>query len=377
MPNSAPPVQPPSDGAAPALPGEIDDDTAANPIDPRQQLKLEEEVKTWALENRHVFPNRRDFNIAICDRLAARGIAPLAGVLRRLGGRGTSTSQAEDVRQWFAALAARFNLPQAQIPLGARRQANTLFEQLWLAAKHEIDQGVAAPLRAELASAQEALAAASDRSQQLEKALAAEQERAGGLASELQASQELARDAAERAAGELQALRATLETTKREHAQAIDQANSERERLRASLDAEIRQLHDRNEHLVRTSADERARLLQQVDQERQAAREWQTRHDAVHNKREQLQGRVEALLESETRAVAARDSALEQVEALQGRITEAQSAEREALATAGEWRERAAGSEGRVTQLQSRVQELERQLAAATTPKKADVKGKK
>lgn len=246
MPNTPPPTPPPGqphvDDELPIRAGEVNEDAAPAQADPRPQGELEREVAQWASANRNAFANRRDFNLALCDRLAARGIPPLAGVLRRLGGKGTSTSQSEDVQQWFTALAARLNTLEAQIPLGARRQANTLIEQLWLAARHEVDERVAAPLRAELASAQEAIDKTVNRVRELEAALVAEGQRAAGLSEELQSTRTQAQAAAAGVAGELQAARAALEEAKREHAQAVDRLNAEVAQVRDQAAAEIRQL---------------------------------------------------------------------------------------------------------------------------------------
>jgi chromosome segregation protein len=368
IPNASPDDQ--GKGELPTSAGELSTDLAQTPVDPRPHSELEREVAQWASANRNAFPNRRDFNLALCDKLAARGIPPTAGALRRLGGKGTSNSQTEDVQHWFTALAARLNTMEAQIPLGARRQANTLVEQLWLAARHEVDNRVAAPLRAELASAQEALDTAAGRLRELEASLAAEADRSNRLTEELHNARTHAQEAADRAEAELQAAKATLEAANREHADALGRISEEMNQDRERFAAEIRQLHDRNANLVRTSAEERARLLQQVDQERQGAREWQTRHDTQDQRRAQLQERLEILLESEARAVAARDSALEQVQALRARTGELELAAREASQVAGELRERLAVAEERVTQQQARVHDLETALEAGKTPKK-------
>lgn len=350
---------PPAPDANDDVQGEI------RPID-----ELEKEVAKWATENRNAFATRRDFNLALCDRLAARGLQPSYGVLRRLGARGTSSSQSEDVALWYRSLAARLGTLEANIPLGARRQANELIEQLWMRATHEVDERVAAPLRGELAIAQEQLAHAQaslhSQNEQLEQA----RQQIQALNGQLQEVQD--------ALADLRRTSEALITRQREELQAEQQAHGRtREEARAQLASahdqhalEVRTLHSAAEQAALSAADERSRLLRQVDEARQAGKEWQSRNDAVERRREQLQERVEQLLESEARAGAARDQAQASAAALQKRVEQLEAAERQSALEATQSREQASAAAARVHDLgeqlvaaRARIQTLEAEKA--------------
>lgn len=341
-------------------------------LEPRPRDEIEREVAQWASQNRSAFTNRRDYNLAVCDRLASHGIAPLTGVLRRLGGRGTSTSQDEDVRAWYATIATRLGNLEAKIPLGARRQANGLIEQLWTAATREVEERHAAPLRNELASAQEAVATGLARIQELEASLQVERERSSTLSRELEAAANRYRDDTERFQQQVDTARQELATDRERHQRETDTLRSDAAQAANAHAEEIRQLRARHDQAELAAADERNRLMRQVDEERKAARGWQARHDEVAKRRDSLQERLEAALASEARARAEQTTAAAAADKLQAQLQDAHrelKAAQEAMAAAGAAQaaanERALQLQERVVAAEKRISELQGELATA------------
>lgn len=344
-----------------AAPAPSEEDAA---VDPRPVDDLEREVARWAVEHRNQFSTRREFNLALCDRLAARGIPPLAGVLRRLGGKGTSTSQTEDVKVWYTTLSGRLGTLEAQIPLGARRQANSLVEMLWKAAGSEVEQRLAAPLREELAASQTALASREERIQALEGSLATESERSTRLEQELQQARDDLVSATQQAQQDLQQVRSELTTAAALHARQVDSLRDELAAARSSHAAEMRQVQERLERSQLAGEEERKRLLRQVDEARASARDWQTRFDVTERRREQLQERVETLLEQETRATAERDAALRDGSRVTEQLAQARAQVAECQQGASELRSALAAAQERTVHQQGRIDELVAELEA-------------
>ena len=359
-----------ADASAPAVEGGRPtappaDTEEPGPAEPMPRDEAEREVARWAAQHRNAFTSRRDFNLALCDRLAARGIAPLTGLLRRLGGRGTSSSQDDDVRSWYATIAARLGNLEAQIPMGARRQANLLIEQLWLAATNEVEERRAAPLRVELAHVQEQAATQAARIGELEQAVAAERQRTQALGDDLQAASERYRTDVERVQGEVEAARRALAEAVQRHASEADRLRAEVASAKEAHAAEVRELQRQHSLAQQTAADERSRLLRQVDEARQAARDWQARHDDQGRKREQLQERLEAALVAEARALAEQATSAAQARKLQQQLEEAQAdltATREALAAA---RVETAAAQERAALMQGQIDAVQRELQQA------------
>lgn len=115
-----------------------------------------EEISAWASGQKSSFGrNRRDFNFAVCDALAAAGITPTANMVLKVGHWGTNTSIQADTRDWYQNLGARLRSLESTIPLPARRQANLLLEQLFNIAGETAAQGIndlVVPLQNELTS---------------------------------------------------------------------------------------------------------------------------------------------------------------------------------------------------------------------------------
>ncbi|WP_371436371.1 DNA-binding protein [Polaromonas sp.] len=124
------------------------------------EIRSIEEITAWASAQKASFGrNRRDFNFAVCDALAAAGITPTANMVLKVGHWGTPTSIQADTRDWYQNLGARLRSLESTIPLPARRQANLLLEQLFNIAGETAAQGISdlvVPLQNELTALQTA-----------------------------------------------------------------------------------------------------------------------------------------------------------------------------------------------------------------------------
>lgn len=153
--------------------------------EPSYLKAAEAAVAKWAAGVRDSFGrgNRKDFNFAVCDALAAAGLQPTAFAVLRLGHWGNAASIAQDVADWYKTLATRLTSLESSIPLPARRQANALLDKLFEVAKessHTELQALLEPLQAELGATKgtlnetlESERAQALRSQELEQALQA------------------------------------------------------------------------------------------------------------------------------------------------------------------------------------------------------------
>lgn len=244
---------------------------------------VEKEVSTWASSSRDEFKSREDYNLAVCDRLAARGVPPLAAVVLRVGRWGNAGSITRDVQLWYSRLSSRLAAQEAQIPLGERRVANLLVEQLWASALKEVDTRIGVPLRAELATVQQALA---DRVQDLEDATQQlvkvrqdlDAERAGSAA---------ARATMERS---LEQLRAQLEQAQKQLAAELSRAAV----TKVSFDEEVNALKAAVEQEKKVAAAERVLLMNHLDEARQQSREWKKETERAIARSGELQASIDA-----------------------------------------------------------------------------------
>jgi hypothetical protein len=121
----------------------------------------ETQVTAWAATVRESFGrDRKGFNFAVCDALAAAGVQPNANSVLRAGRWGQNTSVAQDVADWYKTLAERLKNTESNIPLSARRHANTLLDQLFSVARTTANEEYEAklkPLSEQLATTQSAL----------------------------------------------------------------------------------------------------------------------------------------------------------------------------------------------------------------------------
>lgn len=130
--------------------------------EPSSLKATEAAVAAWAANVRESFGrgNRKDFNFAVCDALAAAGLQPTAFAVLRLGHWGNAASIAQDVAEWYKTLATRLTSLESSIPLPARRDANTLLDKLFAIAKessHAELQALLKPLQEDLSTAKETL----------------------------------------------------------------------------------------------------------------------------------------------------------------------------------------------------------------------------
>lgn len=244
---------------------------------------VEKEVSDWASSSRNEFKTREDYNLAICDRLAARGVPPLAAVVLRVGRWGNAGSITRDVQLWYSRLSVRLTEKEAQIPLGERRVANLLIEQLWATALKEVDTRIGAPLREELASVQQAL---SERVQDLE--VAAQQL--------VKAQQDLDAERANNA--ETQAtMERTLEQLREQLDQAQRQISSEIARsaeTKLKSDEALKTLNASLEQERKAAAAERASLMLLLDEVRQQSRQLKKDADQTVARASELQAALDA-----------------------------------------------------------------------------------
>lgn len=123
----------------------------------------EEDVMQWAAKVRPAFGrSRAQFSFAVCEALAAAGIAPNAYNVLRTGKWGNNKSVNADVKAWYQTLSNRLKALESSIPLPARRQANVLLEQIFGIAEESSRQKMAEtlrPLEEELIGLREAHAA--------------------------------------------------------------------------------------------------------------------------------------------------------------------------------------------------------------------------
>lgn len=106
--------------------------TPFQPSHEGDKYSAEEAVAVWANGVRPLFGReRKNYNFAVCDSLAAAGVIPNANAVLKVGKWGSPPSIAADVAEWFQTLAGRLRAIEANIPLPARRKANDLIEQLF------------------------------------------------------------------------------------------------------------------------------------------------------------------------------------------------------------------------------------------------------
>lgn len=313
---------------------------------------VEKDVSAWASSSRDEFKSREDYNLAICDRLAARGVPPLAAVVLRVGRWGNAGSITRDVQLWYSRLSGRLAAQEAQIPLGERRVANLLIEQLWATALKEVDARIGAPLREELASVQQAL---SERVQDLE--VSAQQL--------VKAQQDL--DAERANSAETRAtMERTLEQLREQLNQAQRQLSSEISRsaeTKLKSDEAINALTASLEQERKAAAAERALLMGHLDEARQQSKQWKKEAERAIARADALQGSVD-----EQRAIT---SDLRTKLALSDQATASAIREHEALMAAEAEKRRA---------LEQQLALAGERLAAATTAlaaKKPDVPPRK
>lgn len=280
----------------------------------------EREVTEWAQAHRAHFASREDYSRAICDRLAAAGVPPVPAMVLRVGRWGNTASVARDVEQWFRGVAARLVAPEPIVPLGARPLANKLIEQLWQAARSEVDERMAAPLRAELATVQEQLSLLKDelRDERLRRQQDAEaSERAVSAAT--QAAEALQEQVAT-LVGKLQACEGELNAEVARHAATRAAADQNVRRLSEQLADTQSAAQAAAQALAAQAADERKRLLLLVDEARSQAKEAQRRVDdltqQLAHSGERLMNANTELAATAARATAA-EAAIEQVRATQ------------------------------------------------------------
>lgn len=244
---------------------------------------VEQDVSAWASSSRDEFKSREDYNLAICDRLAARGVPPLAAVVLRVGRWGNAGSITRDVQLWYSRLSGRLAAQEAQIPLGERRVANLLIEQLWATALKEVDARIGAPLREELASVQQAL---SERVQDLE--VSAQQL--------VKAQQDLDAERANSAE-----TRATMERTLEQLREQLDQAQRQlsSEIARSSetklkSDEALKTLNASLEQERKAATAERALLMSHLDDARLQGRQWKKDAERTAARANELQASIDA-----------------------------------------------------------------------------------
>lgn len=244
---------------------------------------VENAVAEWASSSRDEFKSREDYNLAICDRLAARGVPPLAAVVLRVGRWGNAGSIARDVQVWYSRLSSRFAAHEAQIPLGERRVANLLIEQLWATAQKEIDARIGAPLREELASVQQAL---SERVQDLE--VAAQQL--------VKVQQDLDAERANSAETRT-TLQQALEQLREQLNQAQQQLSTEIARsadTKLKSDEALKTLNASLEQERKAATGERALLMSHLDDARLQSRQWKKDAERAAARANELQASIDA-----------------------------------------------------------------------------------
>lgn len=259
-----------------------DESTFANTHEPPDPVAMqttrakEGVVAQWASTVRESFgKDRKGYNFAVCDALAAAGIQPTGLSLLRVGRWGTSSSVGTDVGAWYASIASRLTSLEATIPMSARRTANQLLEQLFGVAEQAAGEKVNSllePLQEEATRLTEELASAQTASEARLTLLGEEIAKNGALKVQLSDAEqrvsrmdtELAevRQALERAnmaaLSDRQVASEVLTQIERRLTQAeIDKANTAREHAQTLLAAGQR------------SEEERKRLLLAADAERQ------------------------------------------------------------------------------------------------------------
>lgn len=252
---------------------------------------VEKEVSTWASSSRDEFKSREDYNLAICDRLAARGVPPLAAVVLRVGKWGNAGSITRDVQLWYSRLSGRLSAQEAQIPLGERRVANLLIEQLWASALKEVDARIGVPLREELATVQQSLV---DRVQDLEEAtqhLAKTRQDLTKALQDVDAERASSADAQAAMDRSLAQLGAQLEQAQKQLAAELARAAV----TKVSFDEEVNALKATVDQEKKVAAAERALLMNHLDEARQQSREWKKEVERAVARSVELQTSVDTL----------------------------------------------------------------------------------
>lgn len=164
MPNQQPD---PSEEAPVDAPGTTEPDLAELPLPAPtlndSELRLPGEVDapefTARLQSlKEQFKNRIEYNLFVCDALAARGVQPNSNSVVKYGRWGSTSNVASDVRIWYASITQRLQTSQAKIPDAARRRANDLIEHLWELA----NELTAQPLGQEISDLKRDVASARD-----------------------------------------------------------------------------------------------------------------------------------------------------------------------------------------------------------------------
>lgn len=308
--------------------------------------KAEAAVAQWASSMRESFgKDRKGFNFAICDALAAQGIQPTPHGVLRVGHWGQAASIAQDVSEWYRTLAERLSSMEARIPISARRHANTLLEQLFAVATNEAAKTLDAqlqPLHDETARLHAALKEALLHQHQLQ------QDKQALIAAESLGQQRL-----QERQDQLDAVQITLNEQQARHTQVVSELAAKQQQLHDELLASTVQLHEqqarfeltvaaakehlacvREEHAQETlkasqQADiERRRLMQSIDNVRveSANRLKDLQSDLGHarTRHEALQENVQASALATATAQALLDGANKLLEREREHFTQAQ-----------------------------------------------------
>lgn len=242
--------------------------SSSQPATSIQEAATISSITKWAAQAREGFGrNRRDFNFAACDALAAAGITPTANMILRVGKWGTSTSVQADTREWYKSLASRLQSLESTIPLAARRQANLLLDQLFGVAREAANQTMSeklTPLQQELETLNATHAEA------LESLEVASQDCLRVSAENVQVKEKLARSVSSRDLYEKDVMRLAAQLSAEQHAHNVAKKTVDdklAEAHQALAEAKLAHLAGMLE--VNTAADvERRRIMLAADGEK-------------------------------------------------------------------------------------------------------------
>lgn len=289
------------------------------------------------------YTNREDYNLMICNELAAQGQIPSGNLVRDIGGWGSQAYVQADVAKWASQLQAHgVSTSSGRIPAPLLRQTQTIAENMWATVQQHHQQHVAAPLQQQMQTARDNLQQLQQdmHQQSLSHAAAIEhlQESLQHARQELHATRDQlqeARNQLSRDGQELAGVRESLRLHQHRHQQEIDslqksaqdaataaaQKLDQQRSAHQSHTRDMQQAHDKAfAHLQETHAAMERRFTLQVDEARQIARQAQERADkldaAIATRDADMQGlREQAAADTiqHARELARKDMALQEL----------------------------------------------------------------
>lgn len=323
-------------GAAQASAQPADEPSADGDLTRVEAKARKREVEAWADRNRDMFRSRREFNLAICDQLAVRGLPPLAGTLRAIGGRGAANAQAEDVAAWYADITRRLKRQDPDIPEVSRRLGIELLEQFWALARKDTEGRLVQPLRERLEFLESELAQERQRTGALQATLRETEAEVDTVSAKLNALTQESAQAAERDQRALESAHRQLEEALTAHASDVQRLAGEAAQQRESSARQVADLREQLDRQAQAAGEERTRLMRQVDEAQKSAREWQSLHETQARQAASATERLQQLTAEAAIAAAQRDAARSQVAALTQQLATAQARIEEQAAQAGQ-----------------------------------------